>query len=140
VTTASDDARRRRPLEVTVVMGLALVHAALLMAVGGLLVVARRDADVADALELSTSDLTVAGGVLVALGLAEALLAIGLGRGSDLVRSIFAIVATLQIAPSVYTLIALQDVRTGGLASLLVSLVVLWLLYGATRSQEFFAR
>jgi hypothetical protein len=121
-------------------MGLALVHAALLMAVGGLLVVARRDAGVADALELSTSDLTVAGGVLVALGLAEALLAIGLGRGSDLVRSIFAIVATLQIAPSVYTLIALQDVRTGGLASLLVSLVVLWLLYGATRSQEFFAR
>lgn len=121
-------------------MGLALVHAALLTVVGVLLVVARRNVDIADALEMATSNLTVAGGVLVALGLAGALVAIGLGRGSDAFRSIFAIVATLQIAPSVYALIALQDVRSGGLTSLVVSLVVLWLLYGAPRSQEFFAR
>lgn len=121
-------------------MVVTLAHAALLMLVGALILVTRRDATAADALEMPASSLAVAGAVVLALGLAEALVAIGLGRGRDVFRSVFAVVATLRIAPAAYTLIALQDVRSGGLTSLVVSLVVLWLLYGRPRSQEYFVR
>lgn len=118
---------------------LSLVQSALLVAAGALVIAARRERDVADAFEVAASDLTVVGVALVALGLVQALLAVGLARGRDGVRTVFAVIATLQIAPAVYSLVALQDVRSGGITSVAISLGVLWLLYGSPRSQEFFA-
>jgi hypothetical protein len=140
VATTPDRTGPRRPVEVTVVMALTMAHAALLLLAGAVILMTRRNAEVAEALEMPASALAVAGGVVLALGLAEALVALGLGRGRDLFRSVFAVVATLRIAPATYTLVALKDVRSGGLMSLVVSLVVLWLLYGPPRSQEYFAR
>lgn len=118
---------------------LSLVQSALLVAAGSLIIAARRERDVAESFEVAASDLIVVGVVLVALGLVQALLAVGLARGRDGVRTVFAVIATLQIAPAVYTLVALQDVRSGGITSVAISLGVLWLLYGSPRSQEFFA-
>ena len=90
-------------------------------------------------IEVDTEAVVVVGVVLVVLGLVQGALAIGLTRGRELFRSAFAVIATLQIAPAVYALVALQDVRAGSVLPLAISLGVLWLLFGAPRSQEFFA-
>ena len=131
--------RRSRPVEITAVAALAVVQGLLLLLVGGLLIAAGNDREVAASLEVDPNAVVVVGIVLVVLGLVQCGLAIALTRGRELVRSVFAVLATLQIAPAVYALVALQDVRAGSVLPLAISLGVLWLLYGSPRSQEFFA-
>ena len=135
VTTRRDG----RPIEVDVVVALSVVQAALLVGGGIVLMALGGRGEVADAIEMARSDVTVAAWVLVALGVAQALLAAGLASGREVVRSIYAVVATLQLAPATYSLVALQDVRVGGVVSIVLSAGVLWLLYGAERTRRYFA-
>jgi hypothetical protein len=128
-----------RPVEVNAVVGLSVVQAALLLGAGGLVLWASDRSDVAAAIEVGHSDVVVAGWVLILLGALQLVLAAGLASGREAVRSIYAIVATLELAPAVYVLVALQDVRSGGVVSLVLSVGVLWLLYGSPRSQAYFA-
>ena len=118
---------------------LSVLQATLLVGAGALVLLAQDRADVAASIEVARSDVAIAGWVLVVIGAAQALLAAGLASGRELVRSIYAVIATLQLAPAVYSLVALQDVRNGAVLSLVLSVGVLWLLYGAPRSQAFFA-
>ena len=126
-------------MEVTAVVVLSMLQAALLIGAGTLVLNAQDRADMAASIEVGRSDVAIAGWVLVAIGLAQALLAAGLASGRELVRSIYAVIATAQLAPAVYSLVALQEVRNGAVLSLVLSVSVLWLLYGAPRSQAFFA-
>lgn len=128
-----------RPVEVTAVVLLSLVQAVLLVGAGGLVLWASDRSDVAAAIEVGHSDVVVAGWILVLLGATQLALAAGLASGREVVRSIYAVVATLELAPAVYVLVAIQDVRAGGVVSLVLSVGVLWLLYGAPRSQAYFA-
>lgn len=118
---------------------LSVLQATLLIGAGALVLVAQDRADVAATIEVGRSDVSVAGWVLVAIGLAQALLATGLASGREIVRSVYAVIATAQLAPAVYSLVALEGVRNGAVLSLVLSVGVLWLLYGAPRSQAFFA-
>lgn len=133
-------ANRSRPRPVTAVVVLAVVQAGLLMAIGALLVASRTDASVAASLEIDRSGVFPTGVALIVLGVLPAVLAVGLARGSELARSVTAAVMTLQLAPSVFAFVALQDLRPAGVTTLIVPVTVLWLLYGVDRSQEFFAR
>jgi len=133
-------ANRSRPRPVTAVVVLAVVQAGLLMAIGALLVASRNDASVAASLEIDRSGVFPTGVALIVLGVLPAVLAVGLARGSELARSVTAAVMTLQLAPSVFAFVALQDLRPAGVTTLIIPVTVLWLLYGVDRSQEFFAR
>lgn len=118
---------------------LGMVQAVLLVGLGiAVLLVGDRDA-IADALEVDLADVALAGGLLVAIGLLQALVAVGLASGRELMRSVVGVVATVELAPAVYALVALQEVRAAGVVSMVLSVGVLWLLYGSNRSQAFFA-
>ncbi len=131
---------RSRPAAVTAVVVLAVLQAVLLVAIGALLVARRGDAAVAADLEIDTSGVLPAGITLIVLGALPAVVALGLARGSELARSVTAAVMTLQLAPSVFAFVALQDLRPAGVTTLVVPVAVLWLLYGSDRSQGFFGR
>jgi hypothetical protein len=128
-----------RPIEVTAVVVLSVIQSAFLMGAGVLVLWASDRADVAASIEIGRSDVVVAGWLLVVVGAVQAALAAGLATGREWVRSIYAVIATLELAPAVYALVALQEVRAGGVVSLVLSVGVLWLLYGSPRSQAYFA-
>lgn len=140
MATDQVDARVRRPVGVTVLMWLGVVQGLLLLAVGGLIVAVRDVPEVAGALETTPAGVTAVGAVFVALGLVRLVLAVALGRGSELVRSLFGAIATLQAGASVYSLVALRDIRFATAWALAFAVLELWLLYGTDRAQEFFAR
>lgn len=137
---AATTVRRRRPVGVTVLLWLGVVQGLLLAAVGGVVIAVRGEPEAAAALETNTRVVLVVGVVLVVLGLVRLALAVALGRGSELVRSLFGATAILQAGAAVYSLVALRDIRQASVAPLVSATVELWLLYGSDRTQEFFRR
>jgi len=136
----SEHPPRRRPFAVTAIVVLVGVQALVLIGLGTYLILGEGDREVAEMIEVGRADVGVSGALLVALGAVPALVALGLARGSELARSVLAALVTLQLAPSVYALVALQDVRAGSITTLVLAVAVLWLLYGDPTSEEFFTR
>jgi hypothetical protein len=132
--------RARRPPGVTVLVVLGALQAVLLLLVGGLLIAVRDEPDVAAAIEVSQAGVSVAGAMLIVLGLVRLALAVALGRGSELVRSLMAAVATIQTGTAVYSLVAMRDIRLAVVWPLTLAVIELWLLYGSAGAQEFFRR
>jgi hypothetical protein len=129
-----------RPIGVTVLLWLGIAQGLLLIAVGGILLAVRDDPSVQTALE-GDATAVLGGGVLLAvLGLIRLALAVALGRGSELVRSLFGAVAMIQASSAVYSLIALRDARVAVIWPFILAVLELYLLYGSDRAQEFFAR
>jgi hypothetical protein len=141
-TTAAErgGSRSRRPVGVTVLVVLGLVQGVLLLAVGGLLIAFREEPELAAAMEVPGEGVLVGGVVLIVVGLVRLALAIALGRGSEVVRSLLAAVAMVQTSTAVYSLVALRDIRLAVVWPLALALVELWLLYGSEGAQEFFRR
>ena len=129
-----------RPAAITAVAVLVGLQALLLVGFGAYLIAGDGDREIARMIEVSRGDVGVVGAVLVALGAIPALIAVGLFHGRDLARSLLAVVITLQLAPSVYALVAVQDTRVGSLVTVVLAVSVLWLLYGAPASEEYFSR
>lgn len=138
MTTRQAAGSVRRPVGITVLKWLGVLQG-LLLAVGGLFVALRDAPEMAAALETEAAGVTAVGVVLVVVGLVRLALAVALGRGSELVRSLFGVTATLQAGGAVYSLVALRDVRFATVWALAFAVLELWLLYGTDRTQEFFA-
>ena len=117
---------------------LAALQGALLLAVAAALVLGRDDREIQADFEAGTTGLAVSGALVGAIGAVSLLAAIGLLRASGLARNVFTVVAMVQLATSVYALIALGDVRGGSIWSFASSLAVLWFLYGSERTQAYF--
>ena len=135
----------RRPMGIKILVALGLLQAAILLLAGWAFFVSRDDPDVASELQVSGQALTdgqlsIAAGVLIGLGAVQLALALGLAFRSSLARSIYGIVATVQAGASVYALIALRNLREGSIPTLVVTVAVLWFLYGTEETQEYFAR
>ena len=65
--------------------------------------------------------------------------AIGLSRGNARVRTLYGVVATLQIGSAVYALVALRNVQIPSLIVLSIAVAIEWFLYGSEPTQEHFA-
>ena len=65
--------------------------------------------------------------------------AIGLSRGNARVRTLYGVVATLQISSAVYALVALRNVQIPSLIVLSIAVAIEWFLYGSEPTQEYFA-
>lgn len=137
---SQEDAAVRRPVGIAVLVWLGVAQGVLLVAVGGLVIATRDAPEVASALETDAAGVAAVGVVLVVVGLIRLVLAVALGRGSELVRSLFGVTATLQAGGAVYSLVALRDIRFATAWALAFAVIELWLLYGTDRTQEFFAR
>ncbi|MBY5160896.1 hypothetical protein [Salsipaludibacter albus] len=136
---APEPVHGRRPAAIWLVVVLGMVQGLLLLLVGLVLVVLRGDVD----LEVTGTDAeTVAVGlglVALLLGLGQMLAAFFLARGGHGARALFGGVAVLQIGVGVYSTVALRDFQVTAIAQLVVSVGILWLLYGAASTDRFFA-
>lgn len=139
-TKRMDDGPIRRPVGVTILMWLGVAQGLLLLGFGGLLVAVRSDREVQTLLEADEMGVVGVGVVLVVVGLVRLGLAIALGRGSEVVRSMFGAVAMVQAGAAVYSLVALRDMRVAVAWPFALAVVELHLLYGSDRAQQFFAR
>ncbi len=78
-------------------------------------------------------------GLLVALvGVVQIFLANLLGRGSQLVRILYAVIAVFNLAGGLWAMVALNsEQRASGVVATVIAVVVLWLLFNQ-KSDEFF--
>lgn len=136
----AEPTRPSRPRSVTAVVVLTLLQAAFILLVGLALVLAASSVDMGDEVDLTPSELQIVGGVVIAVGLVEAVLSVLLARGSEKARSVFGAIQTVHVATAVYALIALRDVALQGIWGLALSVLVLWLLYGSDQVAGFFHR
>jgi len=141
MTTTEDPARRpRRPVGVTVLVVIGVVQGLVVMTVGVVLGLLSEDSALLAETTLTRGALLGIGLAVLGVGLVGVVLAVGLARGSDLVRSLYAGIATLEIAATTFGLLTIRDIRTAGIVGLALPAAVLWLLYGAPNTAEFFHR
>jgi hypothetical protein len=151
-TTASDTAagepaatrgRQKRPPEVWILVGLGLLQALGALAAAAILLYARTDPELIDLLadndpDISEATLLATAVIIGLIGVINLILAILLAAGNRVVRAIYAVVATFQIAAATYGLVALRDIRATAIVALAYPIAVIWVLYGSKRSVRFF--
>jgi hypothetical protein len=88
---------------------------------------------------MSDDQLTATGVVLILIGALYILLSIMLSKGSSLVRWIYGLLAMFNVSIAVWGLLALRGEQQPGAAiSLVFGVIVLWILFGTERSDQFF--
>ena len=88
---------------------------------------------------MSDDQLTATGVVLILIGALYILLSIMLSKGSSLVRWIYGLLAMFNVSIAVWGLLALRGEQQFGAAiSLVFGVIVLWILFGTERSDQFF--
>jgi len=103
--TIAEHSRYRRPIGVTVIAVLMFVQAVLGLISGLVFVLGRHDASLLRQTDSTSSTVLGIGIALLAIAVATIFLAYLLGRGSNLVRWLVALVAGAQLAASVYGLV-----------------------------------
>jgi hypothetical protein len=99
----------------------------------------QNDATLQSDTRLSDNQLTATGVVLILIGALYILLSIMLSRGSSLVRWIYGILAMFNVSAAVWGLLALRgEQQLGAAVSLVFGVIVLWILFGTERSDQFF--
>jgi len=146
VNAMSPASSYRRPIGVTVIVALMFLQAVLGAVSGLVFVLGRHNASLLRQTDASSSTVLGIGIALLAIAAITLLLAYLLARGSNLVRWLLAVAAAAQLGASAYELIrfaagrhSVGGVRPGGaIASCVVSLVVLLILFVEPGSREFF--
>lgn len=108
-------------------------------ALGLFLVLDRNDAELIDHTELSANQLAAVGiGALIG-GTIHFLLAMALSRGSNVVRFLLGVVTLVNVAAAFWGVVATHgEQRLTASIALVIGLAILWILYGSSRSQQFF--
>lgn len=128
----------QRPWEVTLLVVLGYIGG-FFNALTGVLIMLDRDDEVFQQVSLHSENQLIAFGLMVAVvGLVQIFLANLLGKGSNVVRIFFAIIAVFNLAAGIWAMIALHSEQRGtGVVAAVVALIVLWLLFNQ-KSEEFF--
>mgnify|MGYP001811630105 FL=1 len=127
---------RQIPLGISVISILMFIGAILEIAAGVFLLIETSEvADIADVAEATITGMAIG---LIVTGVIIGLLAYGLRSGSNGVRLLIGVVMALRIFFSIYAIIALPALRFEGLATGVIAIVVLYLLYGDEQSKAFF--
>jgi hypothetical protein len=127
-----------RPFGVTMVMVFGVIGGIINSALGIFVILDRDDPDLLKYSFHSEDQLLAIGLATLAFGLIQLALALALGRGSNGVRVLYAIVAVFNLIGGIWALVALHsEQRYSGAAAVCVSLLVLYLLFNE-RADEFF--
>ena len=120
----------RRPAGITLIVILGYLNGIVTMLVGLFAILDRDDADLVRESHLSSDQLLWWGLVAIAFGVITVLLVSALGRGSEIVRILVAILAVMNAALGVYALVAFHgEQQLSGAFSLCFALLVLYLLF-----------
>src|SRR5262245_39851157 len=134
----STAAEPRRGFLLTLIGVIGIIQGVLAV-IGGLALIAERNDDgLLDQTDVSSTALGWTGGWMVVLGVITLIVAAGILRGSDIARTVLAVVEVLHIGGGLWVFIAQSGTeRWDGLGTIIVALLILWILYRA-RSQAFF--
>ena len=128
-----------RPVGVTVLVVLLWIQAVFGILGGIFLIIEQNDADLIDHIGESSGTLAALGWFAVIVGVITAVVAWAIGGGSNFARWVAGLVAMLNLAGGIYSLIAFDGVTRGqALWNILVALAVLYILFGERGSREFF--
>jgi hypothetical protein len=121
-------------------MVLAMIAGILNIVAGIFVIIDRHDNRIVFDSGSTPDELLWAGIFAIIFGIIYVLLASSLGKGSRLARLVFGIVAVLNLASGIYAAVAYSgEQRSSGIVAAIVSVIVLWLLYGTEKDREFFA-
>ena len=128
----------QRPWEITLLVVLGYIGGFFNLLTGIFVMLDRNDADFLQISLHSENQALVFGLTVAVLGVAQILLANLLGKGSQVVRVFYAVIAVLNLAAGVWAMVSLHsEQRASGVVAAVVSLFVLWLLFNQ-KSEEFF--
>lgn len=135
----SQTAVARRPFGITVLVALGVVQGVFAILAGLFLVLDRDDARLRDVSTLTEGGLLWIGLFIIALGVITVLLALALGRGSEIVRIFLGVLTALHLGSGLWALVALHgEQRWAAAYSVVISAVILYILFGSERSEAFF--
>jgi len=120
-------------------MLLGVIQGIVAVGAGLFLVLDRDNADLQEQTKMSDTQLLGSGIGLIAAGAILLILALMLGRGSNPVRWLFAIVTVVNVSFGVWGIFGLHgEQQLSAAFTVVFGLVVLWLLFGAERTDDFF--
>lgn len=131
---------RDRPGGITFVVVLAYIGFIFEIITGIMVIIAHDDRRQIFQSGMSEDQLSVAGIMLIVIGVIGILLTGALARGSNVVRILFGVWVALQVAGGLYALVAHDGEQQGaGIVPLVFGIVVLYLLFNQ-KAHDFFAK
>lgn len=131
---------RRRPVLLSIVTILMII-AGILSIVGGIAVIALRNNDnfVVEVNESSGTITSIGIGAIIS-GVISIILAMALRNGSRIARALVAIYEVLHIIVAIYAIVRLDHntYLSASIVSIVISVFILYYLYGTQGSREFF--
>lgn len=129
-----------RPGGVTLLVVLGLIQGVSSLLFGLFLAIDKSDENLITQSGMTESTLLGTGIGMMIFGAAIILLALALRNGSNLVRWLFGIVTMLNVAGGIWGIFALHgEQQLSSAFTAMFGLIILWILFGSERSDEFFA-
>ena len=131
----------RRPPILLSIVTILMIIAGILSIIGGIVVIAlRNNSDFVAEVNESSGTITSIGVGAIISGLISILLATALRRGSRIARALVAIYEVLHIIVAIYAIVRLDHNTYLGasIVSIVISVLILYYLYGTQGSREFF--
>lgn len=128
-----------RPGGITLLMILGVINGILGIGAGLFLLLDSNDADLQGVTNLSSSQLTGAGIGSMISGAIILVAALALGGGSSLIRWVYGIITMFNVGFGVWGLFALHgEQQLTAAFSTAFGLMILWILFGTERTDQFF--
>lgn len=130
-----------RPGGITLLMVLGVIQGLITFLAGLFLAIERDSTTLQQESQLTSDGLLGAGiGIMVGGGVVL-LLALALGRGSQVVRWLYGIVTMVNVSFATWGVFSLHaEQRMSSVFSLVFGLIILWILFGSERTDRFFAQ
>lgn len=127
-----------RPWEVTLLVVVGYLGGFFNILTGIFVMLDRNDTVLQESSRHTEGQLVTLGLLVGLLGLFQIILANLLGKGSQMVRVLYAVVAALNLAGGIWATIALHgEQRVSGIVASVLAAFVLWLLFNS-KSEDFF--
>lgn len=133
--------RVNRPGGITLLLILGVIQGVLVFLTGLILALESDSETLQQESQLTSDGLLAAGiGIMVSGGVIL-LLAVALGRGSQVVRWLYGIVTMVNVSFATWGVFSLHaEQRLSAVFSLVFGLMVLWILFGSERTDRFFSQ
>jgi hypothetical protein len=129
-----------RPGGVTLLVVLGLIQGIGALIFGLVVVLDKSDETVLNESGMTENTLLATGIGIMLFGVVIVLLALALRNGSNIVRWLFGIVTMLHVAGGIWGIFALRgEQQLSAALTTVFGLIILWILFGSERSDEFFA-
>jgi uncharacterized protein YjeT (DUF2065 family) len=131
---------KQRPGGITFIVVLAYIGFIFEILAGIMVMIAYDEGRQQRASGMTADQLSIAGIMLIAIGVIGILLTGALARGSNLVRILFGVWIALQVAGGLYTMLAHDGEQRGaGIVPVVFGIVVLYMLFNQ-KAHDYFAK